>query len=166
MYKVLFLILIVIFIACKKIPEYPVTPQISFKECYINPDTTDALGNKIYYIEIRFTVIDGDGDIGSLPEDSLNQSNSKIYLMLYVKDSGQYGLYTFLPDSLDTINYRIPYIEQAAGTCKTLKAEIRVKNILEKIMFNYDTIKYKFFITDRSLHKSNIEETPEIVLTQ
>ncbi|MBA7579337.1 hypothetical protein ES708_21207 [subsurface metagenome] len=67
-------------------------------------------------------------------------------------------------DDLETpLNYRIPYIE-SEGQNKTLKGEIQVDFFY--LIIKYDTIKYKFYIVDRALHKSNDQETDTIFFSQ
>ena len=60
--------------------------------------------------------------------------------------------------------YRIPYIEPREGQNKILSGEIKID--FEYPTIKYDTIMYDFYITDRALHKSNVESTSDISFTE
>ena len=163
--KILILIITVLLsgLSCQKIESLPEIPSISFKS-FILIDTIDALGNEGKIGELTFDFEDGDGDIGLSQPDSLSadSTNFNMFFTLFNKTNGEF---IEVSDSvLETpLNYRIPYIEKE-GQNKTLKGEIQVDFIY--LLFEYDTIKYSFFIVDRALHKSNVETTPEIILIQ
>ena len=158
---------IIIFIftstSCKRPVEYSPIPQISFKS-FIVKDTIDVLGNNIKKGTLSFTFIDGDGDIGLLPEDTVYPYDSIYYFNLFLQgffyQNGQ-----IIADSPSVpLYYRIPYIEPQ-GQNKVLKGTIKID-----ITYNYpiihDSILYKFYLVDRKLHHSNTEQTPIIILTE
>ena len=163
--KILILIITVLLsgLSCQKIESLPEIPSISFKS-FILIDTTDVLGNEGKIGELTFDFEDGDGDIGLTQPDSLSadSSNFNLFFTLFSKTDGEF--IEVSEDDLETpLNYRIPYIKKE-GQNKALKGEIQIDFIY--LLFEYDTIKYSFFIVDRSLHKSYIEITPEIAIFQ
>ena len=150
-------------LSCKKIESLPEIPSISFNS-FILKDTTDVLGNEGKIGELIFDFEDGDGDIGLIQPDSLSvdSTNFNLFFTLFGKIDGEF--IEVSENDLETpLNYRIPYIEKE-GQNKTLIGEIQVDFIY--LLFEYDTIKYSFFIVDRALHKSNVETTPEIAMFQ
>ena len=150
-------------LSCKKIESLPEIPSISFKS-FILIDTIDALGNEGKIGELIFDFEDGDGDIGLTQPDSLSvdSTNFNLFFTLFGKIDGEF--IEVSENDLETpLNYRVPYIEKE-GQNKAIKGEIQVDFIY--LLFEYDTIKYSFFIVDRALHKSNVETTPEITMFQ
>ncbi|MCD6565923.1 MAG: hypothetical protein J7K53_08255 [Bacteroidales bacterium] len=163
--RILILIITVLLsgLSCKKIESLPEIPSISFKN-FTLIDTIDALGNEGKIGELTFDFEDGDGDIGLTQPDSLSadSTNFNLFFTLFSKTNGEF--IEVSENDLETpLNYRIPYIEKE-GQNKALKGEIQVDFIY--LLFEYDTIRYSFFILDRALHKSNVEITPEIALIQ
>lgn len=163
--KILILIITVLLsgLSCQKIESLPEIPSISFKS-FILIDTTDVLGNEGKIGELTFDFEDGDGDIGLTQPDSLSadSTNFNLFFTLFSKTDGEF--IEVSENDLETpLNYRIPYIKKE-GQNKALKGEIQIDFIY--LLFEYDTIKYSFFIVDRALHKSNIETTPEIAIFQ
>jgi len=163
--RILILIITVLLsgLSCKKIESLPEIPSISFKN-FTLIDTIDALGNEGKIGELTFDFEDGDGDIGLTQPDSLSadSTNFNLFFTLFSKTNGEF--IEVSENDLETpLNYRIPYIEKE-GQNKALKGEIQVDFIY--LLFEYDTIRYSFFILDRALHKSNVETTPEIALIQ
>lgn len=163
--KILILIITVLLsgLSCQKIESLPEIPSISFKS-FILIDTTDVLGNEGKIGELTFDFEDGDGDIGLTQPDSLSadSTNFNLFFTLFSKIDGEF--IEVSENDLETpLNYRIPYIKKE-GQNKALKGEIQIDFIY--LLFEYDTIKYSFFIVDRALHKSNIETTPEIAIFQ
>lgn len=150
-------------LSCQKIESLSEIPFISFKS-FILKDTVDALGNEGKIGELIFAFKDGDGDIGLTQPDSLSSdsTNFNLFFTLYYKTNGEFTEVS--GDDLETpLNYRTPYIERE-GQNKSLTGEIKVDFIY--LLFEYDTIKYSFFLVDRAMHKSNVETTPEIIMFQ
>ncbi len=162
--KILIITIIILLsgLSCQKIESLPEIPSISFKS-FILKDTTDALGNVGKIGELTFDFEDGDGDIGLKPADSLTVDSTNLFFTMFNKIDGEF-IEVSEDDLETTLNYRIPYIEKE-GQNKALKGDIQI-DFLYYHTFEYDTIKYSFFIVDRALHKSNIETTPEIVVFQ
>lgn len=150
-------------LSCQKIESLSEIPSISFQS-FILKDTVDALGNEGKIGELIFDFKDGDGDIGLTQPDSLSadSTNFNLFFTMYYKTDGEFTEVS--GDDLETpLNYRIPYIERE-GQNKSLTGEIKVDFIY--LLFEYDTIKYSFFLVDRAMHKSNVETTPEIAMFQ
>ncbi|MDX2443808.1 MAG: hypothetical protein QNK30_08405 [Bacteroidales bacterium] len=149
--------------SCRKPENYSVIPEIEYMSFSIR-DTTDLLGNKGLVGELKFSFVDGDGDIGlRQPADSVDPEdpdNTDLFFTMYVMKN---GILTELDeDDLQfPLNYRIPYLEPE-GQDPSLKGEIQVEFLY--LLFEYDTIQYDFYITDRALNESNIESTPLMVL--
>lgn len=157
---VLIIIILISVSSCFKIETYPPEPQIEFIS-FTMTDSVDSFNNPGLIGELRFSFIDGDGDLGfNQPGDTSTENISKtIFITAFTKTSGE-----FVEDTgRIPLNYRIPYFE-SNGNNKTLKGEIIVKDINHYPPYNGDTIKYKFYIKDRAGNKSNTEETQELVL--
>ncbi len=151
------------FAGCEKIQSYPATPQIKYKNFWVR-DTTLIEGEAIRLGTLSFTFVDGDGDFGLFEPDSGETDTTKLYNLyfkFYQKING-----AFIQDTnLKSKPYYPVYFTEAMrreGQDKTLKGTVAVN--LEYYVINYDTIKYEFFIVDRAQNKSNVEETPELVL--
>jgi len=159
--KVILLVVFTVFIiACEKPKTYSEIPKVSFKSLEIY-DGVDSLGNEEKKIKITILVEDGDGNIGLSDTDTLELfkplENKNLFINLYEKINGEFVKVDLqLPH-----NYRTPYIEPQ-GQNELLKADVEVSIGYSKLFFHYDTIKYDFYLYDRDLNKSNIEETPEI----
>jgi len=154
----------ILFFSCRKIESISEIPSIEFENFTLR-DTIDILGNKGKIGELVFTFEDGDGDIGLPQPDSIptDTTNYNLFFTLYEKLDGEFAEVD--EDDLETpLNYRIPFIEME-GQNKTLKGEIQVNFFYFKLfLIKYDTIKYEFYLVDRALHKSNVEETDTIFL--
>lgn len=158
--KKLFIILLsaLILIACTEEREYPIIPEIKY-DSFALFQKINSYGDTVLAGELKFTLTDGDGDIGLRNYDTLPPDDtSKVYLRFFEKVNTDYELIY----AEDTLNYRIPYLTPA-GKSKSLKAEIviDIEYFLEPL--NYDTVKYEFFIVDRAFNQSNVESTPDIV---
>ncbi len=155
----------VIMMSCKKIQTYPDIPEVHFKS-YTAENSVDVLGNKVKLVELVFTFVDGDGDIGLKQGDTVppyvGKYRNNYFSTLYVKENGKYKKI----ENISVSNYTIPYIEPQ-GQNKTLKADVKVKyeysmSQENDTLFNYDTIMYKYYIVDRALNQSNIDSTSDI----
>ncbi len=164
--KYIFLIIIsVLLTGCPDIEVIPEIPEIEFLSFTLNEDVDD-LGNVILMGELIFSFQDGDGDIGLPEPDTITQIDSTDYDLFFTMYKKIGGVYIQLgEDDLGTpLNYRIPYIEPREGQNKILRGEINI--LFEYPTIQYDTIRYDFYITDRALHRSNVESTPDIGFTE
>ncbi|NOY35955.1 MAG: hypothetical protein GXO83_00080 [Chlorobi bacterium] len=148
--------------ACRKTVIHSPVPEISFKAFYLK-DSIDPLGNQGVVGSLVFSFIDGDGDLGLNPKDSVNPGDTSgfnLFFTLYYMDMGT--LVKANEDEVKTpLNYRIPYLEPGKTDIE-LSGEIQVDFFY--LIFPYDTISYDFYIVDRAGNQSNIESTPLIVL--
>jgi hypothetical protein len=150
-----------VFYACEVPRSYPDTPEIKFKSARLI-DTRDTLDNKVKRILLTMSVIDGDGDVGIFFGESNNiypgfedLDNANLFITLYEKIDGEFV-------KMDTVyNYATTYLEPE-GQDKSLVADFEVSIDYKTVLFDFDTIKYSFYIYDRAKHQSNIGESPEI----
>ncbi|MBC8342768.1 MAG: hypothetical protein ISR55_06130 [Bacteroidetes bacterium] len=161
------LLAIILFINCTKDPEFSIIPEIQFVEYiqYKNDFGKDTA------LKIIISYTDGDGDLGLEQNDTFPPFNSG---SLY--HSCMYIYYYEFVDSQfvevrpeiggipvgDTIRFPYRFRNLTPDTPnKTIKGEIEWHtNLIQPQKNNY--IKFKIFIFDRKLHKSNEVETPVI----
>jgi hypothetical protein len=144
-------------LSCLDIDEASVIPEINF-EWYKVIDNLDLLGNQQYQVELVFSFVDGDGNIGYDVYDTTN-SKENFFYTLFIKEENEYSEY----ELDDTISYIIPYIEPQKSV-RVVKGEINVEFEFKKELFPYDTIRFDVYIKDRSNNESNVESTPDIPL--
>ncbi len=151
-------------ISCHKVKTYSDIPEVHFKSYTTDRFIEPVLQNEVKSVELVFTFVDGDGDIGLKQSDTISpyvdEYKNNFFPTLYVKDNGKYKEV----ENILVSNYTIPYIEPQ-GQNKTLKADVKVKFEYTKndTLFNYDTLMYKYYILDRALHQSNIDSTSDII---
>lgn len=164
----LFIVLILSY-ACTKKDVYPIEPHIDFKsfEKILDPKVNDTVG----VIGLYFT--DGDGDLGLRPTDTSINYRYNLFIKYFEKKKGKFEeiILTTLntqTQKLDTLWFhsRIPYLTPA-GNSKAISGEIYDTLFINNLSSSpSDTIKYQIYIQDRALHKSNVVETPEIVVNK
>lgn len=166
-YGVLLIFLLLLnFSACRNVDKYSEVPEIELISTEILT-SVDELGNEEYLLEIFFSVVDGDGDIGLSDADTsypyVNKNANNFFPHLYIKTQGEW----ILSDSLGVFvsAYRIPYVGDL-GQYPVLKANVRVDVIFSALLNKYEYLKCEFYIVDRQLHESNKIITPDIVLKQ
>lgn len=150
--------------SCIKKETYPAQPKISYKE-FQNFQADSG------YFTFKFT--DGDGDFGLKAEDTSGTftSSSKYYYNLYIKylykkADGTWSAYfnaNPLVNDTQYYKFRVPFIEQT-GKDKSMNGEVRVKLTELRPTASHKNIKYLFYIFDKSLNQSNVEESPEFAL--
>ena len=153
--------------ACKKLKEtYPVEPEIEFKSFFAY-DKYNAL------VVYKFT--DGDGDIGLKPEDTIGDFNKNsiyyynLYIKTYYKNSQGVFKDTLIFDTqtnkIDSglIRQRIQFIENTTKD-SYLRGEIQISLNGYRQSINHKIVKYKIYMYDRAKNKSNVIETPELVV--
>lgn len=167
MKQVFYILLVLTFLSgCQKPEKYPEIPAITFVSFDLK-DTVDLLDNPIKQGILRFSVVDGNGDIGLKSSDTTNpyhKEGDNFYNLVLELHEFKNGVYTNLFDS--TKRYRVSYVEPI-GQNKTLKCTILVAIDFEYDVYNqlkYDTVKYNFYLVDRALNKSNLESTGMKVL--
>lgn len=152
---------IVLISSCRKVETYPIVPHIEFYSFTKIPNQT-AYDEKAI-LNIRFT--DGDSDVGLKPEDTLGEFGvGKEYYYNFYIDYYEKQNDTFVKIDLPfTNNSRIPYIEPDEAE-RGIKGNIEIELFINNVLSSYDTIMFKAYIIDKAKHKSNIIETPEIVV--
>ena len=160
--------MLVIFYGCVKKDVYPIEPQISLMSFTKLPDTTGIDQQGV--IVLSYT--DGDGDLGLTPDQNTGDFRYNLFIKYFEKQKGKFeeviittpNAQTGKPDTL-WFNGRIPYLTPI-GKTKTISGEIYDTLFINNYTSPYDTIKYQIYIQDRALHKSNVVETPEIVINK
>ena len=172
--RFLFIIILVIFaFSCKKPAVLPPEPVIEFVSVR-TIDTVDSpeLGNPVIYNKIKFSLVDGDGDIGNeAPNAEHNYNNT--FLKIFKKENGIFSehkiIVHYVVDDVpvaDTIatEYRLPMVPIAGGQDKTLKAHVFLLIAIDLVKLPFDTLKYEVYVKDRAENISNIIETSEIII--
>jgi hypothetical protein len=162
-YTVVFSIILLTAGSCKKIEQLPPEPYIEFRSFEIL-DTTDILGNSAKAGRLKFYFEDGDGNIGLRePSESLLADSTNLFFKLYKKKDGEMVVAS-ANDPITPSPYRIPYLERL-GQNKIIKGTISVTFLY--LFYNpADTIRYDFYLKDRALNESNLESTPEIIISE
>ena len=149
---VFFLILVSIGItSCEEKVEYPIVPEIEFLAFY-------KLSTGLpfdYKGVLRFSFLDGDGDIGLNKEDM----NSNLFISYFEKVDGVF--LPVLPDTNNNTGQRIPWVTPE-GVNKAIRGIVEDTITIPFFKLTSDTIRLSFYITDRAGHKSNEVLTPEI----
>ncbi len=175
--KILILLLIVgsVVFSCRKFEEFPDIPAITYDNFLVLMNTQTGITERGVLV---FSYTDGDGDLGLASKDTLfpYDKNGDYYYNLILKYfEKQYGVFVEVPllswnsdssyfDTL-TFNSRFPVLTPESGN-------LAIKGVFQDTLFIYnplsefDTIKFKAYIIDRALNKSNEIETQEIVRVQ
>ena len=161
-YLVTILTVLTALVSCQKLGQLPDTPNIEFTSFKIF-DTIDILGNSAKGGRLKFHFEDGNGDLGVQDPSGTQTDSSDIFFTLFRKTGGK-----MVPapanDPLRPASFRIPYMERL-GQNKILKGTISV-TFLYLFYSRADTIRYDFFIKDRSQNISNTISTSEIIISE
>lgn len=162
----LFLFLLLLFFSCRKPEEYSIVPEIHFKEIPIK-DEYDSLDNHVKRCVLTFSLVDGDGDIGFKDGDTLPpfDTSSLYYNNLLIdifKIIDGKSIKVDTPEIQTYYRFRTKFIEPQ-GEKKALKCTIYVNLDIDDPPLN-DSVKFEFFMYDRSHNKSNVESTPVILI--
>ncbi|MEN8119131.1 MAG: hypothetical protein ABFS35_02245 [Bacteroidota bacterium] len=165
-------IIVGLIFSCVPPRVYPIEPKIEFKEmAFIDTIDSPELGNKVKKIILTMSVEDGDGDIG-LPKDGTlpgfdTLGNKNLFIDIYNKVDGVFEKIDLAVDQY----FKTEYLEPE-GQDKTLTADFEVTMDFYEYIdpatkdtippFDYDTVKFEFYIYDRQLHKSNIGVSPSV----
>lgn len=144
------LMLSVVVMRCKPEPVFPTEPKLSFTR-YIQNDVSDSL-------QVVFSFTDGDGDVGV----SQAATDSNMVLQLYVPDGS--GGFIPQPDLSNPgrfiyYNYRIP---QLTASQKGLEGDLYLT--VNKAFITHDTIRFNAYLIDQAQNRSEIVETPSVIL--
>ncbi len=150
--------------SCDEIETYDPMPRVEFTKVYM-ADTLDELQNEVKLQRIHLEVIDGDGNVGLNREDNKGPYSpdsigyNNLFITVFHKMSD--GSYQELTEISDNMRYRIPF-KEPIGQNQYMKAEIIVKVEVPVTAFDYDTIRYEFFVFDRLMNKSNVATSCDI----
>ena len=165
---ILIAIIGILFSSCEKAKEYSPVPEIKFVSIeQIRGD--DGIGNLVTIVKVRFSFVDGDGDLGLRVSDTLGEfapgkpNYNNLKFQHYNKTEGKY----ILDESIKNY-FRFQYIAKEETANKVLKGVMEAELIFayNSAIIYADTSKLFFYIDDRALNKSNIEETPDFFLNQ
>lgn len=146
--------------SCMEKESYPIIPEIAYESFTLEFDT--GLYAKRGFLAFSFR--DGDGDIGLHqyqnypPYDTGSPYYYNLVIDYYERRNGQFVKLDLVP----SFNARIPWLTPNDPN-KAIKGLIVDTLILNPAPV-YDSIRFKFFIYDRALHKSNVDSTPPIVV--
>ncbi len=146
--------------SCMKKEVFPDIPEIAFQSFITQFDT--GIYAKRGFLTISFK--DGNGDIGLWPNQKEPPFDTgSIYYYNYIIDyyEKQNGIFVKV-DLNPPYNARIPFLTPDDPN-KAIKGII-VDTLTLNPMPLHDTVKFKFFIYDRALNKSNVDSTPPIIL--
>ncbi|MCF8372625.1 MAG: hypothetical protein K9H64_13430 [Bacteroidales bacterium] len=159
--KIIFVVVLFLmgFYSCGELISYSETPAIEYRD-HIAKDSINLLGNVNRYVELKFSIIDGDGDFGLSVADTMPPFDSLYYFNFFTT------LYGFSHGKFDSVaienpNFRIKDVPIEEH--KTYKADIYVEFDYPKSFLKFDTIKYDFYVVDKALHHSNTVTTPNII---
>lgn len=175
------LLLLVVFASCRKEPNYPDEPQISFKR--IEQFAHDANNLQIDSIFLVIGFQDGDGNLGLSSDDksadynppfqkgSIYENNFKVRLQKQVPDSNKPGEFTFIdykfPVEGFDLSGRFPRIS-SDDRKEPLEGEIRFgMEFTEEFFVPGEVIRFEVFIYDRETpvpNKSNVIVTDPVTL--
>ncbi len=160
------LLIAIVQTSCEKPKKYSNIPEITFKSLSVK-NATDTLGNAVFRFNLTFDFIDGDGDLGLTPYDTLGDFAPgkpyyyNLHIDLYEKENGILQKNEGIAN-----NFRFQNISKVGTNNKTLKGEMQIDFDLSKYNAYQDTCCFKFYIFDRALNQSNIAQTDEIYLYQ
>ena len=161
-YTYIFILILGLFSSCLKIEKYSDIPEIHYKDFQLQEAIDTLLGNIFYKGVLKFSIVDGDGNIGThyngvAYRDSLWKYEYDFFLTRYNKINGEY-----VEDTTQDNNLYLPYIF-IDGQNKLLMGEIIVE--IDFYYLKYDTISYEYFVVDRDDNQSNVDFTPDLPIT-
>jgi hypothetical protein len=181
-----FIVLLIAGNSCRKPKHYPDEPIITFKE-FFTTKNSQGLDEKAIFI-ISFT--DGNGDIGFRPGDTLSPFDTcsiyqfNYFIKIFEKRDGTFRQFVFkknfapcmlvdlynvcnpvFSETLDsTYNARLKDITPN-GKSKVLSGDLSFEMPFLIPCVTNDTVKFQIYIYDRDLHRSNVLETPEYIIS-
>lgn len=143
--------------SCIEFGDSSEIPRIAFKSAQ-SDIVFDVLGNESKHTQLVFDIVDGDGNFGLLPSDTLDpfigHFRHNFYFDLMVKSHSE-----FVPWSGLAINYfDIPYVVPQ-GQNKLLDARVTIDLFFPKALLPFDTLYYRFYVYDREFNRSNIDSS-------
>lgn len=157
-YLYLLLLMGFFIIACKKAPNYPKEPVISFSNLKVVADSSDK-NNPVDSVYISINFQDGDGDIGNDP-----LKDKDFFVKIYKRISG-----TYIYQDLGAFDYsgNLPRFSKLTGPLDG--------TITQVVPFDYivpnglgfdknDTLRFEIQIKDRANNFSNIVPTSDYIM--
>lgn len=172
--KVIKWILVVLIIGlvvngCKKYDEYPPEPTIEFLDFITLRDAQGIDQRGV----LRFGFTDGDGNIGLYDSDTLPPFDYNLFIRYFERQNGEFKeVFLVMPNYINdttivydtaTFNGRIPDL-MPAGKNKAISGEIEDTLFVNNPLSSFDTIMFEVYIKDRDLNKSNVIQTPPIII--
>lgn len=149
--------------SCENLKSYPPQPDIEFKD-YKVEQLVDADNQVSYKVYLRFTLTDGDGNLGLQPGDTtgIYAPDQPYYYNLFVSMFERQAD-GFVPEQTKAPrHWRIPYIEPQ-GQNKTLIADFEIAyEFFDLLTGQYDTIRFDLHVADRDLNHSDTIRSPKI----
>jgi len=160
--------LLTLFFACKKRESFSDIPYLEFRH-YELKDSVDALGNITKLCELHIYFTDGDGDLGLNQSDILPPFCSTCEHHFNLKceyDELRNGEWTHIPllpaQGQVPFYYRVPRVEPS-GTHPALNGVIEIAMNTWYLQSDYDSLRFRITLEDRSLNISNIDTTRLII---
>jgi hypothetical protein len=153
---VLFIVLLMLFFACKKRESFSDIPYLEFTK-YELKDSVDALGNITKLCELHIYFTDGDGDIGLFNDDTIAPYDYNLFVNYFEMHN----------DSLQQINVNPPYhirMPNLTPTGQNKSLKVDVKYDVNVTYRNSDTIKFELKLFDRVLNESDWVSSSLIIL--
>ncbi|MBD2766685.1 hypothetical protein IC235_02120 [Hymenobacter sp. BT664] len=166
--------------SCLNAPDYPIEPQIDFKEVQVT--RVPASGGNLAVTTLKFVLNfrDGDGDLGLSPDDievapwnaRTGGPNNRGYGLNYfiqpfLKDPVTGQFVRFVIDSPGEYDSRYPRLDGADAKPAPLKGELRYElplSIDRTFLRSGQVFRFEISIMDRALHQSNTITTSEVTL--
>ncbi|MFH1120569.1 MAG: hypothetical protein V1775_12165 [Bacteroidota bacterium] len=165
----LFILLPFVLFSCKKYEDYPPEPTIQFMDFILLPDDQGIDQRGV----LRLSFADGDGNIGLYDYDTLPPYDYNLFVKYFERQNGVFReIFLITSDIIndttivyDTANFngRIPILTPA-GKNKAISGEIEDTLFVNNPLSAFDTIMFEAYILDRELNKSNIIQTPPIII--
>jgi hypothetical protein len=154
------LVIVVVFGACRKPIVYSDIPHIELRD-FIKYKEYKVVGRDTLLIDgatLIFYFQDGEGDIGLNEEDTAQYN---LFIDYYEKQDSVFVKI----DSVEKNNKMEPFILHSRFPRLSKLPQESIHGVITHFMYEYyydksttDSIKLKFFITDRKFNKSNVEE--------
>lgn len=154
------IVLAALLVGCRHEEKFSTTPHIEF----VSIEKVDNGTNVDDQANLVFSFQDGDGDIGLDNADTAGvfHVDSAYYYNLFVDYyEKQNGVWTLM-NLPATLNARIPHLSD--NVPESIEGKLTILTYINNYSSPYDTVKLSFYLVDRALHKSNVVETPEIII--
>ncbi len=142
-------------LACNKLEEYDDRPIITEGSYSL---LQNAQGKDTSLV-LKFTFTDGDGNVGLSTGDTIPPYDTNVKIDYLEKIDGVFTK-ILIPGTTDTLNFNSRI--KTFGSNNPTKAEVEVKVNISVVLA--DTVKFDYYIIDKSLNRSNKMTTGTIVL--